>query len=125
MPQPSGWVELEAAAILLGVDHVYPAGADHQVVEVGPAAGDGQVVQDHPPLPLQPSQETGGAPLPHRPPPPGSGVGAGPEPQPPARQNGRQAADQQAESGRQQAAKNTHTGTDPENSSNSPTGAGP
>ena len=39
MPEPSGWVELEAAAILLGVDHEDPTGADGQVVEVGRAAG--------------------------------------------------------------------------------------
>ena len=59
MPQPPRRVELEAASILLGIDDEHPAGADHQVVEVGPAAGDGQVVQDRPPLPLQPSQAGG------------------------------------------------------------------
>jgi hypothetical protein len=31
MPQPPGWLELQAAAILLGVDHEYPTGPDHQV----------------------------------------------------------------------------------------------
>ena len=31
MPEPPGWVELNAAAILLGVDDEHPAGADHQV----------------------------------------------------------------------------------------------
>lgn len=41
MPQPAGWVELEAAAILLGVDDEHAARADHQVVEVGPDLGHG------------------------------------------------------------------------------------
>ena len=59
MPQPPGRVELQAAAILLGVDHEHPTGADHQVVDVGPAARDGQVVQDRPPVPLQRSQAAG------------------------------------------------------------------
>jgi hypothetical protein len=125
MPQPPRPVEVEAAPILFGVDHEHPTMADHQVVEVGSAARDGQVMQDHPPLPLQPSQETGGAPLPHRPPPPGSGVGAGPEPQPPARQNGCQAADHQAEPRHQQAAEDSPADADAEDDSNSPTGAGP
>ena len=44
MPQPPRRVELEAAPILLGVDHEHPTGPDHQVVEVGPAARNGQVV---------------------------------------------------------------------------------
>jgi hypothetical protein len=68
MPQPPGEVELEATSILCGVDHEHPARADHQVVEVGPAAGDGKVVPDGPPLPLQRGQQPGGAPL-------GDGVG--------------------------------------------------
>jgi hypothetical protein len=79
-----------------------------------------------PPTPAAPTQpETGGCAAP--PPPPAARLWrrGWAEPQPPARQNGRQAADQQAELGRQQAAKNTHTGTDPGNGSNSPTGAGP
>jgi hypothetical protein len=53
MPQPPDRVELEAASILLGVDYEHSAGADGQVVDVGPAAGEGQVVQDRPPVPLQ------------------------------------------------------------------------
>ena len=53
MPQPPRLVELEPAAILLGVDHEHPARADHQVIEVGLAPRDGQVVQDRPPVPLQ------------------------------------------------------------------------
>jgi hypothetical protein len=43
MPQPPGGVELEATAILFGVDHEDPAGADGQVVDIGPATWDGQV----------------------------------------------------------------------------------
>ena len=31
MPQAPGWVELEAAPILLGVDHEHPTGADYEV----------------------------------------------------------------------------------------------
>jgi hypothetical protein len=31
MPQPPGWVELQAAPILLGVDHEHPTGADYEV----------------------------------------------------------------------------------------------
>jgi hypothetical protein len=80
MPEPPRWVEPEAAAILLGVDHEHPTGADHQVVDVRPAARDGQVVQDHPPLPLQPSQQAGGAPLSRRPLQPRDGIWAGLEP---------------------------------------------
>ena len=53
MPQPPGRGELHSTSILLGVDHEHPARADHQVVDVGPAVRDGQVVQDCPPLPLQ------------------------------------------------------------------------
>ena len=41
MPQSPGRVELEAAAILFGVDHEDPAGADGQVVDIGPATWDG------------------------------------------------------------------------------------
>jgi len=65
----------------------------------GPAAGDGQVVQDRPPVPLQWSQEVGGASLPRRPAPPGNGVLAGPEPQCPAGRHGRQPAEDQADLG--------------------------
>jgi hypothetical protein len=39
VPWPPGPVELEPAPVLLGVDHEHPTGADHQVVEVRPAAG--------------------------------------------------------------------------------------
>jgi hypothetical protein len=49
---------------LLGVDDEHAARADHQVVEVGQAAGDGQVVQDGPSLPLQGAEQPSGAPLP-------------------------------------------------------------
>ena len=31
MSQSLGWVELEAAPILLGVDHEHPTGADYEV----------------------------------------------------------------------------------------------
>jgi hypothetical protein len=31
MPEPPAWVELEAASVLLGVDHHDAAGADGQV----------------------------------------------------------------------------------------------
>ena len=41
MPEPPGRIQLEAASVLLGVDHEHPTGADHQVVEVRPAARDG------------------------------------------------------------------------------------
>jgi hypothetical protein len=92
MPQPTRWVELEAAAILLGVDDEHAARADHQVGEVGRAAGDGQVVQDRPSLPLQGAEQSGGALLPCRSAPPGDGVWAGPEPQPPAGGHGREHA---------------------------------
>jgi hypothetical protein len=34
-------------SILLGVDHEHSTGANHQMGRVGPAAWDGQVVQDH------------------------------------------------------------------------------
>jgi hypothetical protein len=97
MPQPPGWVEPKATPILLRVDHEHPTGADHQVIDVGLAAGDGQVVQDRPPVPLQRSQEAGGASLPRRPAPPGDSVGAWPEPQPPASRHGRQRAKDQAQ----------------------------
>jgi hypothetical protein len=68
MPQPPGRVELEPAPILLGVDHEYPTRTDDQVVEVGAATGEGQVVQDRPPVPLQRAEQPGCASLPRRPP---------------------------------------------------------
>lgn len=80
MPQFPKSVELQPAPIPLGVDHEHPTGADHQVINVGCRAGDGQVVQDRPPLSLQRSQEAAGAPLPCRPLSPSDGVRAGLEP---------------------------------------------
>jgi hypothetical protein len=124
MPQPPGQIQLEAAAILLGVDDEHAARADHQVVEVGPAPGDGQVVQDHPALPLQGAEQPSGAPLPCRPAPPGDGVGAGPEPQPPADRHGREHAHHQAEPGHHQAAKDSPTDSDAEGGGRPP-GQGP
>jgi hypothetical protein len=53
-------------------------------------------MQDRPVVPLQRSQEAGGASLPRRSPPPGDGVGAGLEPQPPAGGHRRQRAEDQA-----------------------------
>jgi hypothetical protein len=41
MPQPPGGIELQSAAILLGVDHEHPTGPDHQMINVGAAVGDG------------------------------------------------------------------------------------
>jgi hypothetical protein len=82
VPQPPGRVEHEAAAILLGVDHEHPTRPNHQMIEVGLATRDGQVMQDRPPVPLQRSQQAGGASLPGCPAPPGDGLRAGPEPQP-------------------------------------------
>jgi len=52
MPEPPRRVEPEAAAILLGVDHEHPTGPNHQVIQVGPAARNGQVVQDRLAVPL-------------------------------------------------------------------------
>jgi hypothetical protein len=80
VPEPPGRVELEADSILLGVNHKHPTGADHQVIQVGRAARDGQVVQDRPPVSLQVAEQPGDAPLPRRSAPPGDGVRAGPEP---------------------------------------------
>jgi hypothetical protein len=105
MPQLPRRVELQSATILLGVDHEHPTGPDCQMINVGAAARDGQVVQDRPPVPLQRCQEAGGASLPGRPPPPGDGVRAGPESQPPASRHGGQSAEEQSEPGCQQAAK--------------------
>jgi hypothetical protein len=126
MPEPPRLVELEATAILLGVDHESPARADHQVIEVGRAAGDGQVVQDRPPLPLQRSQDAGGASLPRRSPPPGDGLRAGLEPQLPAGRHGRQRAKDQSKPGRQQAAEDSAGGPHPRDGGHPPgQGAGP
>jgi hypothetical protein len=63
MPQPPGRVEQKPAPILLGVDHEHPTGADGQVINIGRAAGDGQVMQDGPLVLLQPAKEPGSAPL--------------------------------------------------------------
>jgi hypothetical protein len=76
MPQLPNRVQLQPASILFGVDHEHATGPDHQMINVGAAAGDGQVVQDRPPLPLQRKEQPGGAPLPGRPPPPGDRVRA-------------------------------------------------
>ena len=56
MPQPPRRVELQPTPILLGVNHEHPTGTDHQVINVGLAPGDGQVMQDRPAVPLQRSQ---------------------------------------------------------------------
>jgi hypothetical protein len=53
MAEPPGRVLPQPAAILLGVDYEHPAGTDGQVINVGPAARDGQVVQNRPPVPLK------------------------------------------------------------------------
>jgi hypothetical protein len=84
MPQPPRPIELEAAAIVLGVDHEHPARADHQVIEVGATARDGQVVQDRPAVSLQRVEQSGGASFPGHRASPGEGVRAGSEPQSPA-----------------------------------------
>jgi hypothetical protein len=120
MPQLPGRVELEAAPILLGVDHEHPTGPDHQMIEVGPAARDGQVMQDRPPAPLQRVEQPGGAPLPGRTPSPGDGVGAGPESQTPAGHHGRQPADHQTELGHYQAAEDPTGATDAEDGGDPP-----
>ena len=83
-------------------------------------------MQDHPSLPLQGAEQSGGALLPCRPAPPGDGVWAGPEPQPPPDRHGREHANHQAELGRQLAAKDSPTGSDAEGGSRPPgQGAGP
>jgi hypothetical protein len=101
-----------------------PARADHQVIDVGLASRYGQVVQDRPPLPLQPIQDAGGASLPGRSPPPGDGVRAGSEPQPPAGPHRRQPAEDQPQRRCQQAAKQPADGGDGEDGGDSP-GQGP
>src|SRR4029453_14614254 len=112
-----------------GVDHEDPALADHQVVKVGPAPGDGQVMEDHPPCrssgpsrravrrsPAAPRRQAmasglsrnrspppaavAARPPPRPPPPPGEGLRPEPEPQPPPGRSGRQPPDHQAEPGR-------------------------
>jgi hypothetical protein len=59
MPQPPRLVELEAAAILLGVDHEHLTRADHQVIGCWPgdAGGPGRA---GPPTPAAPAQPGGG-----------------------------------------------------------------
>jgi hypothetical protein len=55
--------------------------------DIGPAARDGQVVQDRPPLPLELGEQAGGAALPRRPSlpaPTASGLGRNRSPQPAA-----------------------------------------
>src|SRR5215204_7323859 len=124
MPQPTGWVELEPASILLGVDHEHPTRPDGQVVDVGLAPRDGQVVQDGPALALQGAEQAGGASLPGRPAPPGVGVWAGSEPQSPAGGRGGQDAEDQAQPGCQQAAEDSPTGADAKGDGDPP-GQGP
>ena len=46
MPQPPGRVELQSTPILLGVNHEHPTGPDHQMVDIGLATRDGQVVHE-------------------------------------------------------------------------------
>jgi hypothetical protein len=73
---------------------------------------DGQVMEDHPPVPLQRAEEPGGAPLPHRSASPGDGVRAGPKPQSPTARHGREHAHHQPEPGDHQAAKDDPTDAD-------------
>ena len=120
MPQPPEPVQLEAAPILLGVDHEYPTGPDHQVIDVGAAARAGQVMQDRPSLPLQRVEQPGGAPLPRRPPPPGDGLRAGSEPQPPASRRHGQRSNHQSQPRHQLAAKDSPTDTDPNENGDPP-----
>src|SRR5215211_6774961 len=117
---PQGTRAPWTATILLGVDDEHPTGADHQVVEVGPAAGDGQVVQDRPAVPLQGAEQSGGASLPRRSASPGDGVGAGPEPQPPASRHSGQPAQDQPQLGCQQAAEESAGGTYAEDAGHPP-----
>jgi hypothetical protein len=100
MPQPPRRVELQSTPILLGVNHEHPTGPDGQVVEVGPTTGDGQVMQDRPPVSFQLPEQPSSSPLPDCAPPPGDGVPAGSEPQPPARRHSRQTAEEQPQSER-------------------------
>jgi hypothetical protein len=81
MPQQPILIQAQPPSVLLAVDHHHAAGPDQQMIDVGRRAGDGQVVQDRPAVPLQAAKQAGGAPLPGRPPPPRQGVGADPEPQ--------------------------------------------
>jgi hypothetical protein len=124
MPQPPRRVELQPATILLGVDHEHPTEAEGQVIKVGAAARDGQVMQDHPPVSLQGGQQPGGTPLPGRTLSPGDGVRAGLEPQPPAGRHSRERANDQSQPGRQQAAKQPAGGADAKGGGGPP-GEGP
>jgi hypothetical protein len=74
MPEPPGRV-VEVAAVAFGVDHEDPGGADDQVVDVGGRPGDGEVMEDLVAVPLQGSEQPGGAPLPLGAMPPRQGVG--------------------------------------------------
>src|SRR5215207_11428282 len=47
---------------MLGSDLAATAALGIIAIDVGPAAGEGQVVQDRPPLPLEGSEQSGGAP---------------------------------------------------------------
>ena len=120
MPQPPRPIELETSSILLGVNHEHPTRTDHQVVNVRPAPGDGQVMQDHPPLPFQRTKQPSSSPLPRRTAPPGNGIRAEPEAQHPAGHADGQSAGEQSQPGRQQAAEGSPTGADPEDDGDPP-----
>jgi hypothetical protein len=75
-------------------------------------------------VPFQRAEQPGGASLPHRSASPGNRVRAGPEPQPPAGRHGDQSAEDQPQPGRQQAAKDSPAGADPEGDGDPP-GQGP
>jgi hypothetical protein len=87
VPQPPGRV-VQVASVAFGVDHEHSGGADDQVVEVGGRAGNGQVVEDLVAMPLQGSQEPGGAPFAYAAAPPGPGVGGGTKAKPPRQRCG-------------------------------------
>src|SRR5829696_2547204 len=109
---------------MFGSDRTTTAAGGIIAINVGPAARDGQIVQDRPPMPLQRVEQPGGTLLPFGPAAPGGGVGAGPKPQPSAGRQGRQPAEDQPQPGRQQAAKHSPTEADPEDDGDPP-GQGP
>jgi hypothetical protein len=75
---------------------------------------------------LQRVEQPGGAPLSRRASPPGDRIWAEPEPEPPAGRRSGQPGNDQSQPGRQLAAKDSPTGTDPENDGDPPgQGAGP
>ena len=94
--------------------------------DVGPAAWDGQVVEDHPSKLLQRIKQPSSSPLPRRPTPPGDGVWAGSEPQPPASRHSLEPAEDQYQPRRDEAAERSGTGTDPQDGDDPPEeGPGP